>query len=362
MKTNIIAFVLIAVLCELSQADDFYAAKGTVLFGEDFRRRLLIEPGSTLKVNGSIESDYGSMYRVTTATGISGLMHKDDVHKVKNLNTQVASVKYTNEIYGVTFISGKLHPYKATNVGRKKYYEVVTGLYRYDIEAGLFKKSEPETLAMEAKTFLSRFNKLENSEIRFWRAEEDISGKPAKQKYGCGTSQRLVKFAKASASASAEATSSFNVFLNWLKVNLSIAGEASAGVERETTIESSDSVNMHQLTFWTLEDSKSDVVLHIVMDRISACPGAGASSKISYHFKFPNSEIDDFKLEQGWEYWKHKTLDSPITISTMKDYFELKKAIAESGILTSRSGKFKYEAHLRDFIIKNVVTILPPPN
>lgn len=86
MKTRIIIFMLIFFLCGLSYANAFFVARGTVVFGEDFRRRLIIEPGTTLKVSGTIDSDYGSMNKVITATGITGLMYKDDVQKVENLN------------------------------------------------------------------------------------------------------------------------------------------------------------------------------------------------------------------------------------------------------------------------------------
>lgn len=378
MKIHEYGVITICLLFTLSvshaiASDELYISTGNVVFTENYDRRILIESGVVLKKTGDqIRTDYGDMLPIKTPSGITGLVKVSAIEKFHETDVELAVVKETSEHRVddnniVMLIAGRIHPFSMIRQNGSVKYKVVSGVYGYDIRNKKFNLDEPLHITLEPDAFFTRFNVVEvEPDYYKWEYKKNIRGKIAKQKWGCGESYNLVKFARMEAGAEAEASAGIDFFLSWIKANFTVRATASGGSESVVTSEKRDETYQHLMTFWNLRDSHNRVVFRVVIDKLSYCPNAsGRSSKVHFALSFPGNELDEFTLDHHWNGWENPNIKDPthpFYISTMADYYRLKKIFDRSRVLKASEGVFQYEKNLWDLILRQVVTILKPSN
>jgi hypothetical protein len=310
------------------------------------------------------------MLPIQTPTGITGLVKVNAIEKLHKTDIELAVVKKTlehevdnNNI--VMLIAGRIHPFETITKNGDVRYKVESGVFGYNIQNKKFNLNDPIHMTLEPDDFLSKFNIVNSApEYYIWEYKKDGRGNIAKQKWGCGESYKLVKFANIEGNSEAEAKADFD-FLKWIKASFKVNANAGVGVESVLTSEQKDTTYSHQMTFWNLRNPRNNIVFQVVIDKLSYCPNApNRNSKIHFSLKFPGNELDEFTLDHKWNDWENNFIKPthPFYISTMKDYYTLKKLFDHSGVLKASEGVFEYENNLWDLILRQVVTIIKPAN
>lgn len=341
-----------------------YVARGHVLYQEEppDKRRLILEPGTTLQMLGEVDTALGKMHRVRTPTGISGLMRKLDVEEVDDSSPTLGFVKMGFNHKGIHVSSGEVHPLKIKNFPTETTYEISKGIARYNIRDQAYLVNsimiELSVDEMSRNVNIVDFNRLKTKKFPVWVQLSDGT-RPAVQTWGCGKSSTVINFlqAKASASASAEAS-----FWTWFETKLS--GSIDTGSESTWTIKQADAEFQHRMTFWNLMDGEGDdakVLLQTAIDKTRQCDATEAGVW-DYVFSFPNQETEEITLTHTWAEKNgfEKSPTVPLILGNLNDLNTLKNAMSRSGFLKFEGDAPSYGAHIRDLIIKIAAAVIRP--
>lgn len=364
--------VLILLLLSLSATNTVgaeavvYVARGHVLYQETppDKRRLILEPGTPLKKLEEVDTNLGTMYRVRTPTGISGLMRKLDVEEIDNSSPTLGFVKRDFVHKGIHVSAGEVHPLKMNESPTETTYEISKGVARYNIrdQAYVVNSSKIELSVDEMSTNVNKveFDSLSKVSFPVWvQLSDEDSNTPAVQTWGCGKSSNVSKFLKAKADADISAGFSF-----WKWFETKLTGSINAGSEATWTIEQADQEFQHRLTFWNLMDGEGDdarVLLRTVIDKTRRCDATEAGVW-DYIFSFPDEQTEEITLTHTWagKNGFEKSPTVPLILGSLDDLHNLKDAMSRSGFLKFESGTQSYGANIRDLIIKIAAAVIRP--
>lgn len=129
-------FVNLLSLQSTGAQDLIYVARGDLIYDESGKnRRILIEPGTLLKFLGKMNVfPLGVFCKVRTPTGIEGTIPEADVEVLATPAENIAFVKRSYLVRGVTLAQGSLCPFSKVDDQGETAFELETGTAEYVVK------------------------------------------------------------------------------------------------------------------------------------------------------------------------------------------------------------------------------------
>ncbi|ADZ91890.1 hypothetical protein [Marinomonas mediterranea] len=367
MKKIVSIFILFYTTALLA-SDDYVINTSHILYvSKSENVRAFLEPGTVLmKVRTSINDTYKRRLRVITPGGLEGEIIRRGYDQYQNITKPIAYLKRPLKIKNEQFESGAKFLVSIDDDDEELSYELTYPAPYLDLKLNKYDVKERTKRLSEAE-FDYNFNLVTPDSMPHHYPRWTRSRKSPVE-WGCGNSKKEESVFEIGAGGKVSAGGSFFSFFE--------ADTYAESDNRKTityTKNLADNFNKHRITYWKLSSAIAPrkTILNVALEKLSSCDG---TKKLSFNYVIhfskiedidpntarsqKNENIDPIAINHDWVEAKKLTPGgtSPIKLTTLDDYRDLKAAFKDFKFQFSRDG-YELNSALLQFVMMMTANI-----